>query len=129
MSEFVPAFKDHKVALEEFLLLREENMVRVGVAKVGAVKRLLIGKVEKHKTGWTKSSLPSIISDQRTTGLMLNTPTDITMVASTPISVYIRQQGRGCSAPEGDLVTPLQLRRSWRGGATRWTYRTGRRTC
>ena len=34
------------MALEEFLLLWEEDMLRMG-----AVKRLLMGKVEKHKAG------------------------------------------------------------------------------
>ena len=54
---------------EEFLLMKEVDMVKVGVDKVGMVKRLLVGQAEIHKAGWTKSSLPSISSDHRRKGL------------------------------------------------------------
>ena len=33
-SKFVPAFREHKVVLEEFLLLSEEDTVRMGVDKL-----------------------------------------------------------------------------------------------
>ena len=40
----------------KFLLMREEDIVMVGVDNVGAVKKLLARQEEKHKAGWTKSS-------------------------------------------------------------------------
>ena len=43
LREYVPAFREHKVGLEEFLLVKEEGIMRVGVEKVVVVKRLLIG--------------------------------------------------------------------------------------
>ena len=43
LRECIPAFRKHKVGLEEFLLVKKEGIMRVGVEKVVVVKRLLIG--------------------------------------------------------------------------------------
>ena len=40
LREYVPAFMEHKVGLEEILLMKEENNVKVGVKNVN---RLLMG--------------------------------------------------------------------------------------
>ena len=49
---------------EEFLLMMEEDIVRVGVDKVGAVRKLLAGQEEKNKADWTKSCLHCIRPEQ-----------------------------------------------------------------
>ena len=69
LGDLVPAFRELKDGFEESLLMKEVDMVKVGVDKVGMVKRLLVGQAEIHKAGWTKSSLPSISSDHRRKGL------------------------------------------------------------
>lgn len=45
--------------------------MKVGMDKVGMVKRLLVGQAEVNKADWSKSTLPSISSDHRREGLML----------------------------------------------------------
>ena len=122
LRECVPAFRKHKVGLEEFLLMKEEDIVKVGVDKVGVVKRLLVGQAEIHKADWTKSSLPSISSDHRREGLMLNTPSATAMVANISqharyikanigyIRLQLRQHGERLLSAGGDLVTPYQIR-------------------
>ena len=122
LRELVPAFREHKVGLEEFLLMKEEDIVKVGVDKVGVVKRLLVGQAEIHKADWTKSSLPSISSDHRREGLMLNTPSATAMVANISqharyikanigyIRLQLRQHGERLLSAGGDLVAPYQLR-------------------
>ena len=83
LRELVPAFRELKEGLEEIFLMKEEDNVEVGwVDKVGMVKRLLVGEAETHKVDWAKSSLPSILSDHRRQGLMLNTPSDTATVAN-----------------------------------------------
>ena len=54
LRELVPAFRELKVGFEEFLLMKEEDMVKVGVDKVAMVKRLLVGQAEIHKADWAK---------------------------------------------------------------------------
>jgi len=121
LGECVPAFKKHRVGLEEFLLMREEDIVTVGVDKVGAVKRLLVGQAEIHKADWAKSSLPCIASDHRREGLMLNTATSTAMVANISqharyikanigyVRLQLREHGERLLCAGGDLVTPYQL--------------------
>jgi len=121
LREYVPLFRKHMVGLEEFLLMREADIAGIGVDKVGAVKKLLIGQAEIHKAEWSKSSLPSVSSDHRREGLMLNTATTTAMVANisqharymkTNIG-YVRQQlrdhGERLLCAGADLVSPHQL--------------------
>ena len=69
--------------LEEIFLMKEEDNMEVGwVDKVGMVKRLLVEEAETLKVDWAKSALPFILSDHRSEGLMLNTPSDTTTVAN-----------------------------------------------
>ena len=77
--EYVPAFREQKVWFKEFLLMKEEKNVKVGVENV---KRLLVEQAEVHKADWTESSLPSISFEHRREGLMLNTTPATAMVAN-----------------------------------------------
>eukprot|EP00092_Neocalanus_flemingeri_P001990 GFUD01002123.1.p1 GENE.GFUD01002123.1~~GFUD01002123.1.p1 ORF type:complete len:485 (+),score=192.90 GFUD01002123.1:828-2282(+) len=127
LREFVPVFREHKVGLEEFLLMREGDIERLGVDKVGAVKRLLVGQAEIHKADWAKSSLPSVAPDHRREGLMLTTPTATAMIANISqharyikanigyIRLQLRQHGERLLSAGGDLVTPHQMRQQLDG--------------
>ena len=127
MRELVPMFRDHKVGLEEFLLMREDDMLRMGVDKVGSLKRLLVGQAEIHKADWAKSSLPPVATDHRREGLMLNTPTATAMMANISqharymkanigfIRLQLREHGERLLSAGGDLVTPYQLRQQVEG--------------
>ena len=70
----------HKIDLETFLMLREEDMVRLGVEEVGDVKRLLICQAELHKEEWRTCSLPSLTAQEGWDGLRINMVTAINMV-------------------------------------------------
>ena len=121
LREYIPAFRNHKVGLEEFLLMSEQDMKSLGVDKIGAVKKLQIGQAEIHKADWSKSSLPCVSSDHRKEGLMLNTASATAMVANISqhtryikanfgyVRLQLRDHGERLLRAGGDLVTPHHL--------------------
>ena len=80
LSHLYQHIVNHKIDLETFLLLREEDMMRLGVEEVGDVKRLMICQAELHKEEWRTCSLPSLTAQEGWDGLRINMVTAINMV-------------------------------------------------
>lgn len=82
LGDTMKLFEKHNVNLEQFLLLDEEDLEKIGIDKVGDRKRILKGIHEIHKCDWEKSSLPMLTPKDRQKGLFLTCPDAITIVAN-----------------------------------------------
>ena len=108
------------VGLEEFLLLREEELESLG-AGLGARKRLVTAQAELHRRDWERGSLPRLPLADRRDGLMVTAPDVAAMLANIKqhgrlmrASLgYLRQQALQhrlrLAEVGGDLVPPDQL--------------------
>ena len=121
LRELIPLFSDHRIGVEEFLMMSDTDFASLGIEKVGVIKRLLVGQAEMHKAEWSKTSLPSLNADYMREGLTLNMLTATGMMANisqharyikTSVS-YIRAQlqdhGDRLLSAGGDIVTPKQF--------------------
>ena len=54
-NEYLQVFKNHQVDLPEFLLLDEDDLIKIGVEKVGLRKKILDVIADMHKRQWEKS--------------------------------------------------------------------------
>ena len=121
---------NHKIDLETFLMLREEDMMRLGVEEVGDVKRLMICQAELHKEEWRSCSLPSLTAQKGWEGLMINMVTAINMVANISQHArlmdknvqYIRQQlndhNQRLLSTGSDIVSPEKLEHQLQAAST-----------
>ena len=130
LSHLYQHIVNHKIDLETFLLLREEDMMRLGVEEVGDVKRLLICQAELHKEEWRSCSLPSLTAQKGWEGLMINMVTAINMVANISQHArlmdknvqYIRQQlndhNQRLLSTGSDLVSPEKLQQQLKAASS-----------
>ena len=102
LGEYVEMFREAEVGLEEFLLMREDELEKVGVTKVGARKKITIAQAEIHKKDWERSSLPKLQYDCKKKGLTIST------VDATGMMANISQHARFTKANIGYIR--LQLR-------------------
>lgn len=72
LAEYLPLFREHKVAaIDTFLCLSESDLEAMGVAEVGARKKISDGIFSIHKKEWTMDSLPRITPRDKQGGCWL----------------------------------------------------------
>lgn len=81
-SEYLATFENHGVNLEHFLSLSEDDLVKMGIEKVGVRKRIVHAICEIHKRDWDKSSVPKIVPKDRRNGIYFTCPEAVVMVAN-----------------------------------------------
>ena len=81
-TEYLPVFEKHKLNLEHFLALNEDDLEKMGIDKVGVRKKMLNAICEIHKRDWDKSSLPKIQPKDRRRGIYFTCPEGVMMVAN-----------------------------------------------
>ena len=73
-TDYISAFKEHRIDLQEFLLLNEADLITIGIEKVGLRKKMLEVIVDMHKREWEKSSVPKITPRDKQQGIYLSAP-------------------------------------------------------
>ena len=73
---------EHNIDLAEFLVLNEEDLVEIGIDKVGVRKRLLTVIADMNKREWEKSSLPKINPRHKQSGIYISLPDAILIIGS-----------------------------------------------
>ena len=127
LDHIIQIFHENKVDFETFLILKEADVGKL-VNNIGDCKKLLSSQAELHKAEWSNSSLPSIKSEQRRDGLVLDTPVATTMLGNISQHArymklnigFIRSQLRDHQdrflQAGADLVQPYKLLTQARGG-------------
>ena len=108
-------------------MLKEADVEKL-VDNVGDIKKLMTSQGDLHKAEWRKSSLPSISSEHRRDGLVLDTPSAATMLGNISQHArymklnigFIRSQLRDHQdrflQAGADLVQPYKLLSQTSGG-------------
>jgi len=121
LEEYKETFEKHKVRVEEFLTIREEDMIQMGVEKIGARKRLLEAQFEAHKRTWEKSSMPNVSYSDKQRGLRLSCPDTAGILGNLAnhvvflhasvsyIRLQIRHHGEKLFKAGSDVVPPAHL--------------------
>jgi len=114
-------FYQQNIDLETFLILKEEEVFKLGEENLADVKKLMVCQAELHTAEWRRSSLTSVKPEHRREGLMIDTPSATAMVANISqhcrymkLNIgYIRSQlqdhGKRFLQAGADLVPPHKL--------------------
>jgi len=114
-------FHQQNINLETFLILREDEVSKLGVENVADIKKIMVCQAELHTAEWRRSSLTSVKPEHRREGLMIDTPSATAMVANISqhcrymkLNIgYIRSQlevhGQRFLHAGADLVPPQKL--------------------
>lgn len=81
-GEYMRLFAGQKVDLEQFLQLNEQDLISMGIDKVGVRKKMVDAIVEMHKKDWEKTSLPKIQPRDKQNGIYLTCPDAVVMTAN-----------------------------------------------
>ena len=81
-GEYLGLFEEHGVNLEHFLSLSEQDLEKMGVAKVGTRKKIVQAICEIHKRDWDKTSVPRVQPKDRRNGINFTCPEAVLMVAN-----------------------------------------------
>ena len=81
-SDYMEKFKEHQVDLAEFLSLNEEDLIKIGVDKVGLRKKIIDVIADMHKRQWEKSSVAKLQPRDKQNGIYLTAPDGALIISS-----------------------------------------------
>ncbi|TRY64110.1 hypothetical protein TCAL_00353 [Tigriopus californicus] len=82
LSEYMHLFQDHALTLEQFLTLTEDELLEIGISKVGVRKQIMDCICDLHKADWQRSSLAKVSSKDKQRKIFFTCPDCISMTAN-----------------------------------------------
>lgn len=82
LSDYMRQFQDHAVNLEEFLTLTEDELLEIGISKVGVRKQIMECICDLHKADWQRSSLAKVSAKDKQRKIFFTCPDCIAMTAN-----------------------------------------------